>query len=163
MPGNVPANESKSSMNIPLYNSGTSSTSVPFSMGGVEKRVTAMTEQTNASKPRVGFIGVGVMGRPMVSNLLKAGFPCTIYDVNPAPVEALVAEGATSVNSAAEVAKSSDIFVTMVVNDAQFAATLFEPGNAAHALKPGSVIIGMSTMSMKTVQNTATRLSELGI
>src|SRR5712691_3905849 len=135
MPGNVPAYDSKSSMNIPLYHSGTLSTPVPFLVG---KRITTMTEQTNASKPRVGFIGVGVMGRPMVSNLLIARFPCTIYDVNPIPVEALVAEGATSVNSAAEVAKGSDIFVTMVVNDAQFAATLFEPGNAIQALKPGS-------------------------
>src|SRR5947207_9219619 len=122
-----------------------------------------MTEQTNASKPRVGFIGVGVMGRPMVSNLLKAGFPCTIYDVNPVPVEALVAEGATAANSAAEAARASNIFITMVVNDAQFAATLFEPGNAAQALRSGAVVIGMSTMSMKMVQDTAARLQDLGI
>ena len=120
-------------------------------------------EPTKSDKLHIGFIGVGVMGRPMVSNLLKAGFPCTIYDVNPVPVAALVAEGATAANSATEVARVSDIFVTMVVNDAQFNATLFEPGNAVQALKPGSVVIGMSTMSMKTVQNTATRLSELGI
>src|SRR3989440_10478506 len=159
MIGNVPANDIKSSMNIPLYNSGTLSTSVPFLVG---KRVTAMTEQTNASKPRIGFIGVGVMGRPMVSNLLKAGFPCTIYDVNPIPVEALVAEGATSANSAAEVAKGSDIFITMVVNDAQFASTLFEPGNAIQALKPGSIVIGMSTMSVRMVRDAAARLNDAG-
>ena len=122
-----------------------------------------MVEPTKSDKPQIGFIGVGVMGRPMVSNLLKAGFPCTIYDVNPVPIAALVAEGATAANSAAAVAGVSDIFVTMVVNDAQFNATLFEPGNAAQALKPGSVVIGMSTMSMKTVQHTAARLSELGI
>src|SRR5438309_11000538 len=105
-----------------------------------------MTEQKHPRELHVGFIGVGVMGRPMVSNLLKAGFPCTIYDINPAPVAALVAEGATTANSAAEVAEVSNIFVTMVVNDAQFTATLFEPGNAAHALRPSSIVIGMSTM-----------------
>ncbi|TMC41294.1 MAG: NAD(P)-dependent oxidoreductase [Chloroflexi bacterium] len=122
-----------------------------------------MTEQKHPRELHVGFIGVGVMGRPMVSNLLKAGFPCTIYDINPAPVEALVAEGATSASSAAEVAKSSDIFVTMVVNDAQLAATLFEPGNAASALKPGAIVIGMSTMSVRMVREAAARLQEVGV
>ena len=122
-----------------------------------------MTEQKQPRELHVGFIGVGVMGRPMVSNLLKAGFPCTIYDINPAPVEALVAEGATSASSAAEVAKSSDIFVTMVVNDAQLAATLFEPGNAASALKPGAIVIGMSTMSVRMVREAAARLQEVGV
>src|SRR5947209_1060607 len=122
-----------------------------------------MTEQKNPRELQVGFIGVGVMGRPMVSNLLRAGFPCTIYDINPTPIEALVAEGATSAKSAAEVAKSSDIFITMVVNDAQLAATLFEPGNAASMLKPGAIVIGMSTMSVRMVREAAARLQEAGI
>lgn len=122
-----------------------------------------MTEQKNPRELHVGFIGVGVMGRPMVSNLLRAGFPCTIYDINPTPIMALVAEGATSANSAAEVAKSSDIFITMVVNDAQFATTLFELGNAASALKPGAIVIGMSTMSVSMVREAATRLQEVGV
>ena len=122
-----------------------------------------MTEQKNPPTQHVGFIGVCVMGRPMVSNLLKAGFSCTIVDVNPVPVEALVAEGATPARSAAEVAKSSDIFITMVVNDAQLAATLFEPGNAAVSLKAGAIVIGMSTMSVSMVQETAARLQEAGI
>jgi len=123
----------------------------------------AMTEQKNPRELQVGFIGVGVMGRPMVSNLLKAGFPCTIYDINPVPVEALVAEGATSAQSAVEVAKSSDIFITMVVNDAQLATTLFEPENAAAALKPGATVIGMSTMSVRMVREAAARLQEAGV
>ncbi len=122
-----------------------------------------MAEQNSSGKPRIGFIGVGVMGRPMASNLLHAGFPCTIYDINPEPVAALVAEGAVAAHSPAEVARESDLFVTMVVNDAQLAATLFEPGNAAAALKPGSVVIGMSTMSVRMVKEAATRLQATGI
>jgi putative dehydrogenase len=122
-----------------------------------------MSKQKNPRDLHVGFIGTGVMGRPMVSNLLKAGFPCTIYDINPAPVKALVAEGAVAANTAAEAAKNNDIFITMVVNDAQFATTLFEPGNAASALKPGAIVIGMSTMSVRMVQETATRLEQAGI
>jgi putative dehydrogenase len=122
-----------------------------------------MAESLHSRDLRIGFIGVGVMGRPMVSNLLRAGFPCTIYDINPLPVEALVAEGAAAASSPAEVARQSDIFMTMVVNDAQLAATLFEPGNAASTLKPGAIVIGMSTMSVKMVQETAERLQQADI
>jgi len=122
-----------------------------------------MPEQKNPRELHVGFIGTGVMGRPMVSNLLKAGFPCTIYDINPTSVKTLVAEGAVAANTAAEAAKSNDIFITMVVNDAQFAATLFEPGNAASALKPDAIVIGMSTMSVRMVREAATRLEQAGV
>jgi len=122
-----------------------------------------MAEQSSSHKPQIGFIGVGVMGRPMVSSLLRAGFPCTIYDINPTPVAALVAEGARAAESPAQVARESDFFITMVVNDAQLAATLFEPGNAAAALKPGSTVIGMSTMSVRMVKEAAARLQEAGI
>jgi len=122
-----------------------------------------MPKQKNPRELHVGFIGTGVMGRPMVSNLLKAGFPCTIYDINPAPVKALVAEGAVAANTAAEAAKGNDIFITMVVNDAQFATTLFEPGNAASALKPGAIVIGMSTMSVRMVREATTRLEQAGV
>jgi putative dehydrogenase len=120
-----------------------------------------MPEQRNSHKPRIGFIGVGVMGRPMASNLLKAGFPCAVYDVNPTPVEALVSEGATAASSAAEAARGCDLLITMVVNDAQFAATLFEPGNAAFVLQPGAIVMGMSTMSVRMVKEAAEQLQEM--
>jgi putative dehydrogenase len=122
-----------------------------------------MSELPRTRNQRIGFIGVGVMGYPMARNLLQAGFPCTIYDVNPLPVEALVAEGATAASSAAEVAQQCDILITMVVNDEQFAATLFEPGNAAFALKPGAIVMGMSTMSVKMVQEASLRLQQMNI
>lgn len=114
-------------------------------------------------KPRMGFIGVGVMGRPMASSLLKAGYTCTVYDVNPAPVAALVAEGASSAENVQAVAAASDILITMVVDDAQFSAILFEPGQAALALKEGAIVMGMSTMSIRMVQSAAARLQERGI
>lgn len=115
------------------------------------------------AKPRIGFIGVGVMGRPMVSNLLKAGYACTVYDVNPQPVAALVAEGAGAAQDVQAVAASSDLLITMVVDDAQFSAILFEPGEAAQALREGAIVMGMSTMSVGMVQQAAARLQERGI
>ncbi|GCE06773.1 NAD(P)-dependent oxidoreductase [Dictyobacter aurantiacus] len=114
-------------------------------------------------RPRIGFIGVGVMGQPMARNLLQAGYACTVYDVNPAPVAALVAEGARSAEDVRTVAAASDILITMVVDDAQFSAILFEPGQAAQALCEGAIVMGMSTMSVSMVQSAAARLGERGI
>jgi putative dehydrogenase len=114
-------------------------------------------------KLQIGFIGVGVMGRPMASNLLKAGYPCTVYDVNPAPVAALVAEGAASAETVQAVAAASNLLITMVVDDAQFSSLLFEPGQAALTLKEGAIVMGMSTMSVAMVQRAAARLQERGI
>ena len=114
-------------------------------------------------KLHIGFIGVGVMGRPMASNLLKAGYPCTVYDVNPTPVAALVAEGASPAESTQAVAAASDLLITMVVDDAQFSSLLFEPGQAIDALKEGAIVMGMSTMSVAMVRRAAARLQERGI
>jgi L-threonate 2-dehydrogenase len=114
-------------------------------------------------KPRVGFVGLGVMGRPMASRLLSAGFTVTVYDLNPVPVEALVAEGAIKAGSAAEAARDCDLFVTMVVNDIQLEAILFEPGEAAVHLRPGATVLGMSTMNRTTVQTIARRLQAMGV
>ncbi len=116
-----------------------------------------------ADRPRIGFVGLGVMGRPMAANLIRAGYPCTVYDINPAAIEQLATLGARPAETVAEAAEVSDIFITMVVNDAQMRAILFEPGNAAQAFAPGSTVIGMSTMSRAFVQDAAARLEQLGV
>jgi L-threonate 2-dehydrogenase len=118
---------------------------------------------TTANKPRIGFVGLGVMGRPMAANLVRAGYPCTVYDINPAAIAHLASLGAGPAEAAAEAATVSDIFITMVVNDAQMRAILFEPGNAAQTLAPSATVIGMSTISRAFVQETAARLEQLGI
>ena len=122
-----------------------------------------MATQTHSEKPRIGFIGLGVMGRPMAHNLLKAGYPCTVYDINPVPVAALVAEGARAAQDVRQVAAASDVLITMVVDDTQFSSILFEPEQAALALRPGAIVMGMSTMSVRMVQSAAARLQERGI
>jgi 3-hydroxyisobutyrate dehydrogenase len=113
--------------------------------------------------PRIGFIGLGVMGRPMAINLVNAGYTVTAFDINPSAVAALMEAGADSAPTAADVAWRSDIFITMVVNDAQFKAILFGPGNAAASLPRGATVIGMSTMSRATVIETAAKLAEMGL
>jgi putative dehydrogenase len=118
---------------------------------------------TTANKPRIGFVGLGVMGRPMAANLVRAGYTCTVYDINPAAMAQLASLGARPAETAAGAAEVSDIFITMVVNDAQMRAILFEPGNAAQAFAPGATVIGMSTISRAFVQEAAARLEQLGV
>ena len=69
---------------------------------------------SSLSKPRVGFIGLGIMGQSMASHLLAAGHPMAIYNRSPEKTEALVARGAKAVNTPAQVANQSDIVITMV-------------------------------------------------
>jgi 3-hydroxyisobutyrate dehydrogenase len=118
---------------------------------------------TRDSSKSIGFIGLGVMGRPMAINLVKAGFDVRAYDINPASVEMAVKEGATQAASPEDAACDADVLITMVVNDAQMRSVLFEPGRAATALKPGATVIGMSTMSRATVIEIAARLAEQGV
>ena len=66
---------------------------------------------------RIGFVGVGIMGRPMVRNLVKAGYPVTIFDIVPAAVEALASEDVPAAGSSMEVASSSDVVITMLPED----------------------------------------------
>jgi 3-hydroxyisobutyrate dehydrogenase len=120
-------------------------------------------DSTMTTLPTIAFIGLGVMGRPMAINLARAGFPVRVFDINAAAVEAALQAGCAPAAGAAEAAAGADVLITMVVNDAQMRAVLFEPGNAAAALEPGSTVIGMSTMSRATVIEVAARLAERSV
>ena len=65
---------------------------------------------------RIGFIGLGIMGRPMAKNLIKKGFELTVYDIMPDAAEALVKEGAKKAASCKEAASGCDIVITMLPN-----------------------------------------------
>ena len=73
---------------------------------------------------RIGFVGVGIMGRPMVANLVKAGFPVTVFDLVPAAVEALENEGVPAAASSREVAEASDVVITMLPEDPHVEAAI---------------------------------------
>lgn len=120
-----------------------------------------MTETRGSSA--VGFIGLGVMGRRMAANLLKAGFQLTVHDLVPSSVQELVAAGAAEGGSAAEVARRSDIVVTMLPDTPDVEALLFGPDGLAEAMKPGSVLVDMSSICPMATRDFARRLSERGI
>ncbi len=112
---------------------------------------------------RIAFIGLGVMGRPMAINLVRAGFAVRGFDVAPAAMEAVAAAGVVTSADPADAARDADVLITMVVNDAQMRDVLFGAGNAAAALRPGGTVIGMSTMSRAAVIEIAAALAERGL
>src|SRR5919108_6191409 len=76
---------------------------------------------------RIGFIGLGRMGRPMASNLRKKGFEMVVHDVNPEPVRVLEGLGARAANGAAGVAQASDVVITMLPSSVEVEATVLGP------------------------------------
>jgi 2-hydroxy-3-oxopropionate reductase len=112
---------------------------------------------------KVGFIGPGIMGRPMALNLLKGGHKLWVYARRPEAMQTLVAAGATACASAAEVAKNADVIFTMVSDTPDVESVIFgETGVAKHA-RSGSVIVDMSTISPTATKMFAERLAKQGI
>ena len=110
---------------------------------------------------RVGFVGLGAMGRPMAENLIKKGFAVTVIaHSNRTPVEELLALGATEAKSHAELAADVDVVVTMVPDAPQVEETCFGTNGLMEGARPGLVLIDMSTISPVASQQIAARLAE---
>ena len=104
---------------------------------------------------QIGFIGLGIMGKPMAKNLLKAGYSLTVYDIVGEPVEELVTEGAARGSSNKDVAAKSDTIITMVPDSADSEAAILGPEGALEGARPGSVIIDMSSIAPLVSQRIA--------
>lgn len=104
---------------------------------------------------RVGFIGVGTMGTPMVTNLLKAGFSVLAYDVRPEALDEAGRRGAGVAGSAAEVAKDSDIVVTMLPSSPEVEACYCSPAGVLAGAPPGRLCVDMSTIDPGTSRRIA--------
>ena len=110
---------------------------------------------------RIGFIGLGAMGKHMALNLVKAGMPVTVtYHRNKAPAEELEKAGARLVDNVTEVAKSSDVVVTVLPADREIRETY---SALIDSLKAGSVCIDMTTAMPKTIIDVAGQASKKGI
>jgi 3-hydroxyisobutyrate dehydrogenase-like beta-hydroxyacid dehydrogenase len=111
---------------------------------------------------RVGFIGLGIMGRPMAGNLLRAGFDLTVYNRSALPLGQLVSLGARSASSPAEVAKSSDVVITMVTDATAVEQVVLGPGGVIEGVHDGLVVVDMSTISPDVTRRVASTLESLG-
>lgn len=110
----------------------------------------------------VGFIGLGVMGRPMAHNLLQAGFPLVVHSRSPGPVEELVSAGAVQAATPAEVAGRARVAITMLPDTPQVESVLFDSGGLAERTQAGSLVIDMSTIDPLATRRFAKRVSALG-
>src|SRR5512137_2741650 len=84
----------------------------------------------------IGFIGLGIMGKPMSKNLMKAGYPLVVYDIVAAAVEEIAAAGGRPAGSAKEVATRSDIVITMLPDSPEVEAALTSPDGVFAGAKP---------------------------
>ena len=110
---------------------------------------------------KVGFIGVGIMGRPMAGHLLKGGHTLSVYDIGPIPAE-LTNAGAVACKSSKEVAEKSDVIITMVPDTPHVAAALFGESGVAAGLSRGKIVVDMSSISPSETKKFAKRINELG-
>jgi 3-hydroxyisobutyrate dehydrogenase len=108
----------------------------------------------------IGFIGLGIMGRPMALNLLKAGFTLTVYNRTASKVKPLVDAGAAASGSAREVAERSAVVITMVSDTPDVEAVLFGEEGVWDGLREGQVVIDMSSISPAATRGIAARLAE---
>jgi 3-hydroxyisobutyrate dehydrogenase len=111
----------------------------------------------------VGFIGVGNMGNPMASNVLKAGFPMIVYDKNAQAMENLLQAGARRAASAREVVEGSEIVFTSLPASPDVEAVYLEPGGLVDSAKPGTILIDLSSVLPSTPRKIEPRAQARGV
>lgn len=110
----------------------------------------------------VGFIGLGLMGKPMALNLLKKGFPVIAHSRSRGPVDEAVAAGATAAGSPAEVARSASVIITMLPDGPDVATVLEADNGVFGAMSKSTVIVDSSTIAPATAKRLAARAKERG-
>jgi len=114
-------------------------------------------------KPRIGFIGLGIMGKPMARNLMKAGFQLVVHSRSAAPVQELAKEGATAAASPREVSAASDVIITMLPNSPDVEAVALGKNGIHESARTGQLLIDMSTINPLIAQSIGSRLAPLGV
>ncbi len=112
---------------------------------------------------RIGYIGIGIMGRPMAENLLKAGYGVSIFNRTQAKCEPLRRQGATVCENAAQVARASDVVCINVTDTPDVEQILFGELGVAEAARPGLIVVDNSTISPSATQDFAQRLEAQGV
>ncbi len=110
----------------------------------------------------VGFIGVGNMGNPMAANVLKAGFPMTVFDKHPPAMKNLLDAGARVAASAQAVVESSEIVLTCLPASPDVEAVYLEPGGLVERARPGTILIDLSSVLPSTPRLIEPRAKERG-
>ncbi len=114
-------------------------------------------------KKRVGFIGLGIMGKPMCKNLIDAGYPVTVWDRVRPGMDECVGYGAVAGSSAKDVAEKSDVVITMVTASVDVEEVVLGARGILEGARPGMVLVDMSTISPRVAKETAAKLNGKGL
>lgn len=111
----------------------------------------------------VGFIGLGIMGKPMARNLMKAGHSLVVYDILPERIQELTSAGAVPGKSAKDVAARSEITITMVPDGPEVEAAVLGPEGALEGARAGSILVDMSSISPLVAQKVGAACAAKGV
>jgi 2-hydroxy-3-oxopropionate reductase len=112
---------------------------------------------------KIGFIGLGIMGKPMARNLMKAGHELVVFDVFKANVDLLASEGALAAASSKEVAERCDTIITMVPNGPQVVEVVLGENGVLEGAKPGTTVIDMSSIAPQVSQEVCAACKAKGV
>jgi 2-hydroxy-3-oxopropionate reductase len=112
---------------------------------------------------KIGFIGVGIMGKPMAKNLMKASYNLVVYDINKEPVKELVSLGAEEGLSPKDVAERTEVIITMLPDSPQVKEVILGENGVLEGIKKGSIIIDMSSIAPAVSREIAKKAEEKGV
>ena len=114
-------------------------------------------------KLHIGFIGLGIMGKPMAQNLIKAGYDLTVYDIVPEKLAAAVQAGAQAGASSKDVAARSEMVITMLPNSPDVKEAVLGAGGVLEGAKRGTILIDMSSIAPLASREIAAKAKEKGV
>jgi 2-hydroxy-3-oxopropionate reductase len=112
---------------------------------------------------KIGFIGLGVMGKPMAKNLIKAGYSLMVYDINPDSVKEVVAAGAVQGSSPLQIGTECSVIITMLPNSPHVEQVITGKNGVLEGAKPGTIIIDMSSISPIVAKKLYAAAAEKGV
>lgn len=112
---------------------------------------------------KIGFIGLGIMGKPMSKNLLKAGYKLVVYDIVQEAVKEVVAAGAEAGTSPKDVASKTDIVITMLPNSPHVKTVILGKDGVIEGIQKGKIVVDMSSIAPAVSQEVGKALAEKGV
>jgi len=112
---------------------------------------------------KIGFIGLGIMGKPMAKNLLKAGYSIVAYDIVPEAVKALTDAGAEKGESSADVASKTEVVITMLPNSPHVKEAVLGKNGVLEGAKPGTILVDMSSIAPLASKEISEKAAEKGV
>lgn len=131
-----------------------------------QNRVTQLSHESNfmtQDKPTVGFIGLGIMGRPMAHNVLKASFPLIVYDLLPQSMQGLLAAGAQAAASPKDLAAQVDVLLLCLPDSPDVKAAMTGPQGVFAGVHQGQIVVDMSTISPVVARELAAQAAQLKV